>query len=105
MGQLETQLRVHGFEIESHRSAMFFPPSERKRWLKLLRFFERIGKGSGLPLAAGVVIVEATKNVFSMPKGGAGVSVKNPLEVLDGIRAPAGKPVGNMKGVGRDRIK
>ena len=102
MSQLETQLRVHGFEIESHRSAMYFPPSEKRRWLKFLRGFERIGKSTGLPLAAGVVIVEATKNVFSMPKGGAGVSVKSPLEVLEGMRSPAGKPVSNLEGRNRN---
>ena len=101
MSQLETQLRTHGFEIESHRSAMYFPPSEKRRWLRLLGLFERIGKGTGLPVAAGVVLVEATKNVFAMPKGGAGASVKSPLEVLEGMRAPAGKPVGNVRGASR----
>ncbi|MEM7241723.1 MAG: methyltransferase domain-containing protein [Pseudomonadota bacterium] len=101
MSQLETQLRTHGFDIESHKSAMFFPPSEKRRWLRLQQLFERVGKGTGLPIAAGVVLVEATKSVFAMPKGGAGVSVKTPLEVLDGIRAPAGKPVGNIRGARR----
>ena len=95
MGQLETHLRVHGFEVESHRSALFFPPSEKPRWMRFHRFFEKLGKGTGLPLAAGVVIIEATKNVFSLPPGGAGVSVKNPLEVLEGMKPATGKPIRN----------
>ena len=97
MGQLETQLRVHGFAVEHHQSALFFPPSEKRIWQRMGPVMERFGTKTGLPVAAGVVIVEATKNVFSMPKGGAGVSVKNPLEVLEGMRAPSGKPVRNLE--------
>jgi len=101
-GQLETQLRVHGFEVERHQTALFFPPSEKRRWERVRGLLERAGQRTHFPLAAGVVIVEATKNVFAMPKGGAGVSVKSPLEVLEGMRAPAGKPVRNLDGLKRE---
>ena len=47
----------------------------------------------GSQLVAGVLIVEATKQVYVLPKGGAADAVKSPLEVLEGLTRPKPKPV------------
>ena len=45
-------------------------------------------------MASGVIIIEATKQIYARPKSGLGATVKNPLGgVLRGIKAPTGKPI------------
>jgi len=41
---------------------------------------------------AGALIVEATKQIYVMPKGGAAESIKRPLEVLEGLTKPKPEP-------------
>jgi len=94
VSQLETQLRIHKFSVERHMSAMFFPPSHKPFWLKVSKYLEGVGLRGVIPLASGVIIIEATKQIYARPKSGLGATVKNPLGgVLRGIKAPTGKPI------------
>ena len=91
--QLEELLRRHRLYPERERTALYAPPSQRPFWLKTARMWERIGGRLGSQLVAGVLIVEATKQVYVLPKGGAADAVKSPLEVLEGLTRPKPKPV------------
>jgi len=72
----------------------FFPPSHKPFWLRVSKYLEGVGLKGVIPLASGVVIVEATKQIYARPKSGLGATVKNPLGgVLRGIKSPAGKPI------------
>lgn len=93
VSQLDAQLRTHNFITERHISALFFPPSERKFWMKFAKFWEGYGISGLIPLVSGVVMIEASKQVYSTPQNGLGEAVRKPLEVLEGITKPAGKPV------------
>lgn len=98
--QLETQLRKHQFLTERHMSALFFPPSDTGFWLKFAKYFEGFGLRGLVPVVSGVVMIEATKQVYARPTSGLGAAVRGPLEALEGITAGAGKPV---SGRGRDQ--
>ncbi|MDO6728565.1 methyltransferase domain-containing protein [Marinovum sp. 2_MG-2023] len=92
-GQLETQLRVHGFMPEAHAAALYQPPSRRRFWHKAGPVWERMGQRFGLPLPAGVLMVVASKRVQAPLGPGNRVRVRNPLEVLSPTPAKGIKPV------------
>lgn len=96
-GQIEAQLRVHQFQPELHAAALFSPPSPRRFWLRTARFWERLGQRLGISRLAGVIMIEATKQVYVLPRQGAKESSRSPLELLEGL-APRPKPVTGRMG-------
>lgn len=92
MGQLESELRKHKFYPEKQLTALYIPPSEKRFWLRTSRIWESIGKRTHSKLMAGALIVEATKQIYVRPKGGAVESIKKPLEVLEGLAKPRPEP-------------
>ena len=84
VSQLEVQLKHHNFLPERHLSALYQPPSERRFWLKSAPIFDRLGRSVLLSIAGGVLMVEASKRVYT-PKGNAiKDAVKTPVKVLEG---------------------
>ena len=82
--QLEAQLKRHGFTPERSMTALHAPPSGARFWLRTSAFWERIGRH--MPwLSGGVLMVEASKQVYAPTRGGLGAVVKRPLKVLEGI--------------------
>jgi SAM-dependent methyltransferase len=90
-GQMEAQLRRHRFSPERNAAALFGPPSERQFWLKSAALWERLGRRSGAHRLAGAILVEATKQVYVLPRQGAREAARSPLEILQGLR-PRPKP-------------
>lgn len=89
--QLEAQLRRHGFTPERSLTTLFAPPSTGRFWLRTSAFWESAGRG--LPwYAGGVLLVEASKQVYAPTRGGLGAAVRRPLQILDGIRQPLPTP-------------
>lgn len=88
LSQLEAQLKRHSFTPESHRAALFSPPSQRKVWLKWANTFEATGRKVSSYLAGGVLIVEASKQVYAPKKKGIKVDVRAPLRALEGAAKP-----------------
>ncbi len=88
VGQLEIQLRTHGFVIERHAGVLFQPPSPKRFWLKTGRAWEGLGRAMPLGLAGGVLVVEAVKQVPAPRRPGLGERVKKPLGVLEGLGVP-----------------
>jgi SAM-dependent methyltransferase len=97
MRQLEQQLRKHRFLPERNISALYTPPSQRPFWMRTAKFWEGFGRSTRLPLAAGVVMVEATKQVYAPSQPGLSEAVRRPLHVLEGMARPAGKPVPGLR--------
>jgi len=93
LGQIDVQLREHDFVTESHRFALYQPPSHRRFWLKTSTFWERAGRKIPFYFAGGVLIVEASKRVPATKRPGLSDVVRRPLRVLDGITQPEPKPV------------
>ena len=92
LGQLEAQLRKHRFYPERQVSALYMPPSKKRFWLRTNKFWENLGRRLHSKFMAGALLVEATKQIYVMPKGGAAESIKRPLEVLEGLTKPKPEP-------------
>ena len=92
LGQLEAQLRRHSFQVEGHRAALFSPPSDRRFWLKTAAVWERAGRRLPMALMGGVLIVEATKQVYSPRPSGLREAVRRPLGALEGLPKPVPNP-------------
>jgi SAM-dependent methyltransferase len=88
-GQLDAQLKQHGFLTEEQRATLYQPPSERRFWRKTAAFWERTGRALPM-LAGGVLMVQASKRVPA-PTGGLGERVRRPISIL--TPAPKPKPV------------
>lgn len=90
--QLDAQLKKHRFYTERQLSALYTPPSKRRFWLRTSKIWESLGKRLNSKLMAGALIVEASKQVYVRPRGGAAESIKRPLEVLEGLANPRAEP-------------
>ncbi|GAA6206865.1 hypothetical protein NBRC116601_01580 [Cognatishimia sp. WU-CL00825] len=80
-GQLEAQLRRHGFMPERHRTTLFQPPSHKRFWRKTGQFWESTGRAMSPVVSGGVLMVEASKRVYA-PNRGLRQTVRKPLEIL-----------------------
>jgi len=92
LGQLEAQLKRHGFAPERHISALYQPPSDHRFWLNAGPVMEKGGRRISRGRAGGVILVEVSKDVRPRT-GGIAAAVKRPLRVLEGIATPEAKPV------------
>lgn len=92
-GQLETQLRRHGFAVERSLSTLYQPPSDRPIWRRLGPFLETAGRHLPVFKAGGVVMVEVTRQVFA-PMRGHPVRAPRRLPVLAPAAAPATRDPG-----------
>ncbi len=93
-GQIETLLRRHRFQPERQSAALYAPPSHRRFWLQTAPFWERLGRRFEPRLLAGVLIVEASKQLYATPPpSGSRVIVPGPLDVLEGLTGPRPEPV------------
>lgn len=95
-GQLETLLRRHGFTPERSLTVLHAPPSQAPFWLRTANVWERLG--GRLPwLSGGVLMIEASKQVYAPTRGGLGAVVRRPLKVLEGVRGGAAEPALNRE--------
>jgi len=69
MGQLEAQLKGHGFAIERAISTLYQPPSLSPRWRRMSGFLEAAGRHLPVFKAGGVVMVEVSKQVVAPTRG------------------------------------
>ncbi|MCU0906476.1 MAG: class I SAM-dependent methyltransferase [Rhodobacteraceae bacterium] len=87
-GQLDAQLRRHGFVPEAHRAALFQPPSSQRFWLRTGPFWERLGQRLPARFAGGVLMVEASKQVGPKPRTGLPDMVRRPVRAMEGLARP-----------------
>lgn len=69
--QICRALREHQFVQERAEEALFVPPVQYSPFLKVAGFFENIG-ANYLPIAAGVHMIEASKQLYAKANPGAG---------------------------------
>jgi SAM-dependent methyltransferase len=92
LSQLEAQLRRHAFTPERHTAVLYAPPSSKRFWLRTSSFWEGAGRRFAPWLAGGVLMVEASKQVYAPTRGGLGAVVRSPLGVLEGVGRPVAVP-------------
>ncbi|WP_137699823.1 class I SAM-dependent methyltransferase [Marimonas lutisalis] len=93
LGQLDAQLKSHGFLSEDQRTTLYQPPSGRRFWRKTAAFWERTGRALPVIAAGGVLMVEASKRVPA-PSGGLGERVKRPISILNPVPKPTTSRLG-----------
>ena len=95
-GQLETQLRIQGFLPERSLTALYQPPSFKRRWQRFGGIVERFGRS--LPfLAGGLLILEASKRVHPSTGSKIGIAAKKSIGVLGGLAGGKPKPALQME--------
>jgi SAM-dependent methyltransferase len=95
--QMENLLDRHRFAVERREAALYGPPSHSAFWLRLSPLLERLGRRFSSHLFAGALVMEASKRVYARPPSGSKVSVRGPLEVLDGLTRPKPEPVAGRR--------
>ncbi|NBO20455.1 MAG: hypothetical protein EBU97_00515, partial [Rhodobacteraceae bacterium] len=95
--QLEAQLKQHGFTPERAAAALFVPPSQGRFWLRTADVWEQLGCRFGPWMASGVLMVEASKQVYAPTRGGLGAVVRRPLTVLEGVGKGVPEPALNLR--------
>lgn len=91
-GQLDAQARRAGFVPERHAAALYIPPSDRRFWLRSAPMWERMGQKVSGFLAAGVIMLEVSKQVHAPRRPGLPAAVRKPLSILEGAAKPAADP-------------
>lgn len=91
-GQIEAQLRRHTFTPERVMSALYAPPATGRFWLRTAATWETLGQRFAPWLSGGVLMVEATKQVYAPTRGGLGAVVRRPLKALGGVAQPVPQP-------------
>jgi hypothetical protein len=66
--QLASLLKESGFSVVSWSHALFIPPFSSPLFLSTAGFWERLGRRL-MPALSGVLIVEATKQVYAIATG------------------------------------
>jgi SAM-dependent methyltransferase len=91
-GQLEAQLKRHGFTPERNFTVLHAPPSQAPFWLRSSNLWERLGRR--LPwLSGGVLMVEVSKQVYAPTRGGLLQRATKPVRLWE----PAAQPVASPK--------
>ena len=91
--QLDQMARRAGFEPERHAAALYIPPSHRRFWLRSAPLWERMGQRVSGLLAAGVILLEVSKQVHAPRRPGLGERVRRPLSILEGVPKPVAGPI------------
>lgn len=89
MKQMRALLRDAQFVIERHERALFFIPSHNRFHLALASLVEKIGQ-TLLPQLGGVLLVEASKQLYNVTPLRVSAPEKRPVPVWTGDAVPAG---------------
>ncbi len=92
LGQVQTLCEDHGFVVDSHSAALFFPPRDRKNWLRWAMVLEGMGQRLSRYHAGGVLLVEATRVSDTPRPTGLAVRERKPLRILNPVPAPGARP-------------
>ena len=90
-GQIEAQVKWHGFKPVNHVTALYQPPWTKRFWLKTGSLWDRVGHSIPAWRGGGILMVEVIKQVPRPKRPGLGQIISRPLGVLDGMTSPDGK--------------
>jgi len=89
--QLERLMGEAGFVCSAHTAALFFPPSDRRFWLRSARALEKVGRSWAPERVGGVLMLEAVRRDMATPRG-LKVTERKPLRVLEGVPVSGAQP-------------
>ena len=86
--QLKNQLESNRFKVERHLTALHAPPIERLHLLRAADFLENFGGQFYSPLGAGILLLEATKQIYALNSQALSTMVSRPINVLEELTDP-----------------
>ena len=86
--QLKNQLKLNRFKIEQYVTALYTPPFEKLHSLRIAEFLENLGRKFYSRFGAGIILLEATKQVYAVNTPPVGVGAGRSLNVLDEFSDP-----------------
>ncbi len=86
--QLKNQLKSNRFKVEKYLTTLYVPPFEKLQLLKAAEFFENLGNRFYSRFGAGVILVEATKQIYAFHPPPMKVVVSRPINVLKELADP-----------------
>lgn len=89
--QLERLMAEGGFVCGAFATALYFPPSSRRFWLRSARTLEKAGRNWAPNRLGGVLIVEAMRRDMVPPRG-LRVTERKPLRVLEVVPVSGAQP-------------
>jgi SAM-dependent methyltransferase len=90
--QVEALLLEHGFAVEHHSAALFFPPRDSAAWLRWAMMMENMGQKLSRYHAGGVLVVEAMRVADTPRPTGLSIRERKPLRILDPVRTGGTQP-------------
>ena len=98
--QIEQLLQECGFVVTGHASALFFPPSGKRFWLRSARGLEQLGRRYAPARVGGVLIIEAIRRDTAPTRPGLRAEARRPLRVLEGVPQGGALPAWRKGGMG-----
>lgn len=86
--QLKNQLRANRFTVEQYVTALYAPPIERIHKLRLAEFLENLGGRVYSRLGAGIIVLEASKQIYAVNSPPVGKEIPRSINVLDELSDP-----------------
>ena len=89
--QLTSQLKANRFKVERYITALYAPPFESLHLLKTGKVLEDLGEKFGARFGAGIILLEAGKQIHALAKPQLGNDITKSLDVLEDFSSP--KPI------------
>ncbi|MDG2474335.1 MAG: class I SAM-dependent methyltransferase [Paracoccaceae bacterium] len=86
--QLKNQLKLNRFKIEQYLTALYAPPFENLYLLRITKFLENLGDRFYPRFGGGVILLEASKQIYALNLPPLGLAVSGPLNVLEELSDP-----------------
>lgn len=91
--QIEILLRQYSLEPIRHTAVLYYPPSNRRFWLRGAKVLESIGQKFDAQRLAGAIVIEVQKTAYASPRNRMKLTSKfSPVGALGGIGGPKPRP-------------
>ena len=86
--QLKNQLKSNRFQVEQYVTALYAPPFEKTHLLSIARFLEKLGDRFHSRLGAGIIVLEASKQIYAVNAPPLREEAARPITVLEEFSDP-----------------
>jgi len=86
--QLKNQLKSNRFQVEQYVTALYAPPLEKIHLLRIAKVLENLGDRFHSRLGAGIIVLEASKQIYAVNAPPLGKKVSGPVTILEEFSDP-----------------
>ncbi len=86
--QLKNQLKLNRFKVEQHLTTLHTPPFSKIYKLRVAEFLENLGDRFKSRFGNGIIMVEASKQIYALNSPPKDVLVLRPMNVLEELSDP-----------------